>query len=80
MTTHGHKDCAIDHFVKFGGGDAMHHNCIVPKECISVDITSCVLVNVHLLYPEYDHDPPHYIVKSAVGYIILWPWKVTTKF
>jgi hypothetical protein len=80
MTTHGHKDCAIGHFVKFGGGDAMHHNRTMLEECIFVAITSCVLVGVHLLYPKHDHDPPLYIVNNAIGYIILWRWKLITKF
>jgi hypothetical protein len=34
MTSHGHKNCAIDNFVKFGGGDAMHHNHTMLEECV----------------------------------------------
>jgi hypothetical protein len=58
MTGHGHKVCAIGHFVKFGGGNAMHCNCTMLEECIFVAITSCILVGVHFPYPEHDHDPP----------------------
>jgi hypothetical protein len=57
----------------------MHHNHTMPEECIFVAITSCVLAGVHLIYPEHDHDPPLNIINSAVGYIILWAWKLTTK-
>jgi len=51
MTFHGSKNCAIDNFVKFGGGDAMHHNCAMPKECNYDSITSYLLAGVHLPYP-----------------------------
>jgi hypothetical protein len=34
MISHGRKNCAIDNFVKFGSGNAMHHNHAMPKECI----------------------------------------------
>jgi hypothetical protein len=51
MTFHGSKNCAIDNFAKFGGGDAMHHNCAMLEECIFVSITSYFLVGVHLPYP-----------------------------
>jgi hypothetical protein len=79
MIIHGRKDRAIRNFVKFGGGDVMHHNCTMPEKCIYVAITSCVLAGVHLPYLEHDHDLPFHIVDSVVGYIILWPWKLTTK-
>jgi hypothetical protein len=51
MTFHGSKNCAIDHFVKFGGGDAMQHNCAMPKKCIYISITSYLLASVNLAYP-----------------------------
>jgi hypothetical protein len=38
MTLHGCKDCVIGNFVKFGGGDAMHHNLTMLEEYIFVDI------------------------------------------
>jgi len=80
MTFHRRKNCAINNFVKFGGGDAMHHNRAMPKECIYVSITSCLLAGVHLPYPELGHNPPLCIVDKIIGYIILWPWKLTAKF
>jgi hypothetical protein len=80
MTFHGCKNCVIENFVKFGGGDAMHHNRAMPKECIYVSITSCLLVGAHLPYPKLGHDLPLCIVDRTFGYIILWPWKFTTKF
>jgi hypothetical protein len=58
----------------------MHHNHAMLEECIFVSITSCLLVSVHLPYPEPGHDPPLCIIDRAIGYIILWPWKFTTKF
>jgi len=67
MTSHGCKDFVIGNFVKFGSGDAMHHNCTVLEECISVVITSCVLVGAHLPYLEHDHDPPFHTIDNAVG-------------
>jgi len=80
MTFHGGKNCAINNFVKFGGGDVMHHNWAMPKECVYVSITSYLLVGVHLPYLEPSHDPPLCTVDRAVGYIILWPWKLNIKF
>jgi hypothetical protein len=47
---------------------------------IYVSITSCFLVGAHLPYPKPGHDPPLCTIDEAVGYIILWPWKLTTKF
>jgi hypothetical protein len=78
-TTHGCKDYAIGNFVKFGGGNVMHHNCTMLEEYIYVAITFCVLAGVHLPYLEHDHGPPFHTIDSVVGYIILWPWKLTTK-
>jgi hypothetical protein len=80
MTSHGCNNCAIGNFVKFRGGDAMHFNHAMLEECISISITSCFLVGAHLPYLEPGHDPPLYIIDRVVGYIILWPWKLTTKF
>ncbi len=47
---------------------------------IYVSITSCFLVSAHLPYLELGHDPPLCTVDRTIGYIILWPWKLTTKF
>jgi hypothetical protein len=80
MITHERKDCIIGHFVKFGGGDVVHHNHTMHEECISIAITSCVLVGVHLPYLEHDHDHPFCTIDNTIGYIILWPWKLMTKF
>jgi hypothetical protein len=38
MTFHGCKNCVIDNFGKFGGGDVMNHNRAMPEECIFVSI------------------------------------------
>jgi hypothetical protein len=51
MTFHGSKNCAINNFVKFGGGDATHHNCAMPEESTFVSITFYFLVGAHLPYP-----------------------------
>jgi hypothetical protein len=80
MTSHGRKNCAINNFVKFGGGDVMHHNRAMLEECSFVSITSCLLVGVHFPYLELGHDPPLCIIDKTIGYIVLWPWKLTTKF
>jgi hypothetical protein len=45
------KIVRFDNFVKFGGGDAMHHNCAMSEECISISITSYFLANAHLPCP-----------------------------
>jgi hypothetical protein len=50
MIVHECKNCVIANFVKFGGGDAMHHNRTMLEECIFVVITSCILVGAHLPY------------------------------
>jgi hypothetical protein len=73
MIIHGCKDCVIGHFVKFGGGDVVHHNRTMHEECISIAITSYVLVGVHLLYLEHDHDLPLCTLDNTIGYIILSP-------
>jgi hypothetical protein len=51
MTFDGSKNCVIDNFVKFGVGNAMHHNFAMLEECIYVSITSYFLVGGHLSYP-----------------------------
>lgn len=77
MIVHECKNCVIANFVKFGGGDAMHHNRTMLEECIYVVITSCILVGAHLPYLEHDHDLPFRMVNIAIGYIIL---KIHHKF
>jgi hypothetical protein len=51
MIFHRNKNCAIKIFVKFGGGDVMHHDCAMPEECIYVSITSYFLASVDLPCP-----------------------------
>jgi hypothetical protein len=72
------KGCAINNFIKYiGGRGILHHNTIMSNDCIFVTIFSRLQAIVALPYPLFDHDLPIHIVKDAIGFIILWPWKLT---
>jgi hypothetical protein len=46
--------------------------------CLSVDVNVSLLATTSLPFLDLDHDAPLKSIGDAVGYIILWPWKLTS--
>jgi hypothetical protein len=76
----GFKDYAHGNFFKFGGGEVVHHGKPMVVDTLSIFVSSCLLIKSSLPFPKIKHDPPFIRVQNAVGYIILWPWKLTTTY
>jgi hypothetical protein len=72
------KGRAINNFIKYiSEREVLHHNIIMSNDCIFVPISSGLQAIVALSCPLFDHNLPIHIVKDAIGFIILWPWKLT---
>jgi hypothetical protein len=64
--------------VKFGGKGALHHNKEMPTCVLYVDVKVSLLATTSLPFLDLDHDTPLKTIGDVVGYIILWPWKLTS--
>jgi hypothetical protein len=80
FSSSGGKQCALGDFIKFRGEGVAHHNHSIPKLCLSVGITTCLIRGAHLPIPDLEHDHPLRIVEDAMGYFVLWLWKQTISF
>jgi hypothetical protein len=79
--TQGGKFCGLRTFVKFGGKATFHHNMRLPLETLSIAISFSTLASASLPFPDLDgQDVPLQIIGDAIGYIIFWPWKLTTTY
>jgi hypothetical protein len=76
----GFKDYAHGNFVKYGGGEAVHHGKPMVAYTLYVSTSSCLLARFALPFPETKHGPPLVRVQDVVEYIILWPWKLTSTY
>jgi hypothetical protein len=72
MNVIGRKACAFGKFGKFGGRVAHHH--------LFVCMSSCLTPKYSLPFPNYEHDLALIIVGHGIGYIYIWPWKLTTLY
>lgn len=79
MTKVGGQACAIGNFIKYGGATILTHYKAMPANCIFAAIVTRLQVTIVLPYPLLNHDPPICIINDAMGFIILWPWKLTKK-
>jgi hypothetical protein len=78
MNQVGRKQCAYGNFVKFGGRGVLHHNKEMPTCALSVAVNVSLLATTSLPFLDLDHDTLLKTIGDAVGYIILWPWKLTS--
>jgi len=74
------KPMPLGIFVKFGGRTAIHHNKPMPSDYASIAITSSLPAFDSLPFPQFDHDPPLLTIKDAMGYVVLWAWKLIDKY
>jgi hypothetical protein len=53
----------------------------MPLETLSIAISFSTMASVSLSFPNLDgQDVPLQTIGDAIGYIILWPWKLTTTY
>jgi hypothetical protein len=76
----GGETRALGNFVKCGGRTTIHHNKPMPSDYVSIAITSSLQAFDSLPFPQFDHDPPLLTIKDAMGYVVLWPWKLIDKY
>jgi hypothetical protein len=77
--TQGEKPCGLGNFVKFGGGTTFHHNRPMLVDTQSIVVSSNLVDIAPLPFQDIDgQDIPSQTIKDAIGYIILWPWKLIT--
>ncbi len=74
----GGETHALRNFVKFGGRTAIHHNKPMPSDYVSIAITSSLPAFDSLPFPQFDH--PLLTIKDAMGYVVLWAWKLIDKY
>jgi hypothetical protein len=74
----GRMFCAVSNFVKFGGVGALQHHKEMLASTLSISMRFSLLTNVTLPFPFHDVNIPLYNVGDTIGYIILWPWKLTS--
>jgi hypothetical protein len=65
-------------FVKFGGGVVLHHTKPMPINTLFVVVSSRLIVNVYIPFPNLGHDIPLHTIGGVIRYIILWPYKLTS--
>jgi hypothetical protein len=78
MNQVGGKPCAYGNFVKFKNRGAFHHNKEMPTCDFFVAVNVSLLTTTSLPFLDLDHDTPLKTIGDAIGYIILWPWKLTS--
>jgi hypothetical protein len=67
--------------VKFGGGVTLHHNMLMPPKTLFIAISFSTMASASLPFLDLDgQNVPLQIVGDAIGYIIFWPWKLTTTY
>ncbi len=74
----GQKPCTYGNFVKFGGGFALHDNKGMLTNTLSIAMSSSLMVITSLPFPDLDHETPLRTMGNAIGYVILWPWNLTS--
>jgi hypothetical protein len=53
----------------------------MPLEILSIAVSFSTMASVSLPFPNLDgQDVPLQTIGDAIGYIILWPWKLTTTY
>jgi hypothetical protein len=64
--------------ILFGGVGVFQNHKEMPTSTLFVSMSSNLLANVTLPFPSHDANTPLYNVGDAIGYIILWPWMLTS--
>jgi hypothetical protein len=78
MNQVGGNPCAYGNFAKFGSGVTLHHIKPMPTNTLFVVVSSRLIVNVYLPFPNLGHDIPLRTIGDVIRYIILWPYKLTS--
>ncbi len=68
----------IKNFVKFGGGDAIHHNQTMLEDYLFITLLWFFFGVAQLPCLERDIDLPLITIANVVGYVILWSWELIT--
>ncbi len=71
------KPYTYGNFVKFGGGVAFHYNKAMSANTLYVVMNSSLMATTSLHFLNLDHETPLHTIGDAIGYVILWPWKLT---
>jgi hypothetical protein len=50
------------------------------EEFLSICITLRLIKGASLMLVELDQDPPLCTIDYAIGYVVLWPWKLTKQY
>jgi hypothetical protein len=74
----GRMFCVVGNIVKFGGVRVLQHHEEMPTITLLVFVNSNLMANVTLPFPSPNANTPLYNVGDVIGYIILWPWKLTS--
>ncbi len=72
------KPYAYDNFVKFGGRGVLLHNKEVPTSVLFIVVNVSLLSTTSLPFPYLDCNILLKTIGDEIGYIILWPWKLTS--
>jgi hypothetical protein len=64
--------------VKFGGGDAIHHNQTMLEDYLFITLLWFFFGVAQLPCLERDIDLPLITIANVVGYVILWSWELIT--
>jgi len=66
--------------VKFGGGNAIHHNQTMLKDYLFITLLWFFFGVAQLPCLERDIDLPLITIANVVGYVILWSWELITSY
>ncbi len=64
--------------MKFGGGDVFHHDRAMLINTLFIAVSSSLMATTSLPFLDLDHETPLCTIGNATGYVILWPWNLTS--